>query len=62
MIGLIGPIKGILVSLVKSYLVKLATKEFAHWVLFEIADAIVKSTKTKEDDKWLTKIKETVEN
>lgn len=52
---------GILVSLVKGYIVKLATTEFAHWALFQIAEAIVKSTETKEDDAWLAKIKETVE-
>lgn len=52
---------GILTSLLKSYIAKLATKQFAHYVLFEIAGAIVKSTETKEDDKWLAKIKETVE-
>jgi len=50
-----------LVNLLKGYLVKLATKEFAHYVFFEIADAIVKNTKTEEDDKWLKVIKSTVE-
>jgi hypothetical protein len=53
---------GILLNLLKGYVVKLATKEFAHYVLFEIAEAITKSTETKEDDKWLEKIKETVES
>jgi hypothetical protein len=51
----------VFVSLIKGYIVKLASKEFAHYVLFEIAGAIVKSTETKEDDKWLAKIKETIE-
>lgn len=50
-----------LVSLLKGYVAKLATKEFAHYVFFEIAKSIVQSTKTKEDDKWLAKVKETVE-
>lgn len=50
-----------LLSLLKGYVMKLASKEFAHWALFQIAEAIVKSTETKEDDLWLAKIKETVE-
>ena len=61
LLGLIGPIKGMLLMLLKSYIVKLASKEFAHYVLFEIAGAIVESTETKEDDKWLAKVKETIE-
>ena len=52
----------ILLSLLKSYVIKLASKEFAHWAFFQLAEAIVKSTKTKEDDKWLAKNKETVES
>lgn len=55
-------IKGIIIPILKSYVIKLATKEFAHWVLMEIAESIVKSTKTKEDDKWFAKIKRTIEN
>jgi hypothetical protein len=55
-------IAGIGVSLLKSYLIKLATKEFAHYCFFEIAQAIVDSTETKEDNKWLEKVKETVES
>lgn len=54
-------IGNLLIGLVKSYIVKLATKEFAHWALFQIAEAIVESTETKEDDAWLAKVKETVE-
>lgn len=53
---------GLAVSLLKSYLVKLATKEFLHWCLFQVAEAVVESTETKEDDEWLKKIKETVES
>ena len=55
-------IASVVMNLLKSYLIKLATKEFAHWVFFEVAEAIVKSTKTEEDDKWLEKIKNTVES
>ena len=51
----------LLLSMLKGYIVKLASEEFAHWALFQIAEAIVKNTKTKEDDEWLAKIKETVE-
>lgn len=51
----------LVLSLLKGYLVKLATKEFAHWAFFQIGEAIVKNTKTEEDDKWLLKIKETIE-
>lgn len=51
----------LLLSLLKSYVAKLATQEFAHWALFQIAEAIVESTETKEDDEWLAKIRETVE-
>lgn len=60
--GLIGPAKVILVSLLKGYIIKLASKEFAHWAMFQIAEAIVQSTETKEDDKWLEKMKETIEH
>lgn len=55
-------VAGLAVSLLKSYLVKLATKEFLHWVLFQVAEAITESTETKEDDQWLAKIKEMVES
>jgi hypothetical protein len=47
-----------LVKLIKGYAVKLATAEFIEWVLFEIAEAAVKSTKTPHDDKLLEKLKE----
>lgn len=54
-------IAGLVVNLLKGYLVKLATKEFLHWALFQVAEAVVKSTETKEDDKWLDQIRKTVE-
>lgn len=53
--------KTIILPLLKGYVVKLATKEFAHYILMQIAEAIVKSTKTKQDDKFLAKIKEEIE-
>lgn len=52
----------VLLSLLKGYIAKLATEKFAHWAFFQIAEAITSSTKTKEDDKWLAKVKETVES
>lgn len=54
-------IGSLLLSMLKGYIAKLATQEFAHWALFQIAEAIVSSTETPEDDEWLKKIKETVE-
>ena len=51
----------VLLPLVTGYIKKLATKEFAHWALFKIAEAIVDSTETKEDNEWLAKLRETVE-
>lgn len=58
---MLGAVGKIVVGLLKSYVVKLATQEFAHWALMQIAEAIVQSTETKEDDKWLAKIKKVVE-
>lgn len=50
-----------LLGLLRGYISSLATKEFAHWALMEVAGALVKSTKTEEDDKWLAKIQATIE-
>jgi len=55
-----GFLKTVIFPLFKSYLAKLATKEFFEWALLEIADAAVKSTKTGHDDKWLAKFKRTI--
>lgn len=44
--------------LLTSYLARLASKEFAEWAIFEILEAIVKSTETKHDDKWLNKFRQ----
>lgn len=52
----------IALSLVRGYLVKLASKEFMHWAFFKIAEAVVENTETKQDDEWLEKIRETVED
>lgn len=43
----------VLIPLLKSYLINLATKEVADRVFFEVADAAAKSTKTDVDDKIL---------
>ena len=56
-----GIISGILISLLKSYVAKLATEEVGHYILMEIGDAMVKSTKTKWDDKQFAKFKEFVD-
>lgn len=50
-----------LLSLLKGYVAKLATKEFAHYVFMQLAEALVKSTKTPHDDAFLAKIKEIIE-
>ncbi len=39
------------ISLLNSYLVKLGTKELAHYVIKEIIKAVVKMTDTPLDDK-----------
>lgn len=38
--------------------VSLIGEKFLEWAFFNIAEKIVKSTETKHDDEWLTKIKE----
>lgn len=48
----------VLASMLSSYIAKLATKEFFDYVLWEVIEAGVKSTKTTVDDKWAEKIKE----
>lgn len=52
----------LLLKLMKTYLAKLATMEVAHWVLMELAEAVVKSTKNTMDDRWLAKFKEVVKS
>lgn len=45
-------------STVVGILTKAASKEVMEWLLFYVADLIVKSTKTPHDDAFLEKIKE----
>jgi|TARA_R110000765_G_scaffold88064_3_gene168480 hypothetical protein len=45
-------------AVLKGIIVKLATKAFLEWLLFWVAEMIVKSTKTTKDDEFLAKIKE----
>ena len=46
-------INSVLIPLLKSYLVHLATKEVADRVLFSVAEAVVRNTDTLVDDKIL---------
>jgi hypothetical protein len=46
----------ILVPLLKAYLAKLATQQVADFVVREVAQGIVKSTVTKQDDYYLEAI------
>lgn len=50
-------LKSALAVIVK-VLTKAASKEVMEWLLFYVADIIVKSTKTPHDDAFLEKIKE----
>ena len=50
-------LKGLLSAAV-SVLTKAASKDVMEWLLFYVADMIVKSTKTPHDDAFLEKIKE----
>jgi hypothetical protein len=58
---MLNTIGKLIINLLSGYIKSLATKEFCHWAFFQIAGAIVDSTKTKEDNKWLLKIRQTVE-
>jgi hypothetical protein len=67
LLGLLKPAGSILLSLLKGYIMRLASQElrlasqeFIEWVIFQLAEAAVKNTKTPHDDVWLAKIKETV--
>jgi len=53
-------LNSLLIPLLKSYLVNLATKELVDKVLFEVAEAAVKSTKTSVDDDILAFIDDAV--
>lgn len=50
-------LKGLLGAAV-SILTKAASKEVMEWLLFYVADVIVKSTKTPHDDAFLAKLRE----
>ena len=39
-------------------LTSLASEKMIEWAFFQIAEAVVKSTATAQDDAWLQKIKE----
>lgn len=45
-------------SILKGIIVKMASKAFLEWLLFWVADMLVKSTKTTKDDEFLAKLKE----
>lgn len=46
-------IASVALKLLQSYLINVASKEFIDWVIFSVADAAVKSTKTPYDDHLL---------
>ena len=39
-------------------LVALASEQMIAWAFFEVAESVVKSTKTGKDDQWLEKVRE----
>lgn len=39
-------------------LVSLASEKMIEWAFFKVAESVVKSTKTPQDDAWLEKIRE----
>ena len=43
-------------------LTSLASEKMIEWAFFQIAEAVVKSTATPQDDAWLQKIKELYNN
>ena len=45
-------------AIVTKLFATMATEALLEWMLFKAADALVKSTKTKYDDEWLEKFKE----
>ena len=49
--------KGVTVFLTK-LLTSLASEKMIEWALFQIAETVVKSTATPQDDAWLQKIRE----
>ena len=53
--------KGVTIFLTK-LLTSLASEKMIEWAFFQIAEAVVKSTATPQDDTWLQKIKELYNN
>ena len=53
--------KGVTIFLTK-LLTSLASEKMIEWAFFQIAEAVVKSTATAQDDAWLQKIKELYNN
>lgn len=39
-------------------LISLCSEKMVEWAFFKIADSVVKSTKTTQDDEWLDKIRD----
>lgn len=54
-------IGSLLVSLLSSYVAKLATAEFADYVIRQVAHAIVRSTKNDKDDQWLAAVEAAID-
>ena len=50
-------IKGSTVFLTQ-LLTKIASQEMIEWAFFKVAESVVKSTQTDNDDQWLQKIEE----
>lgn len=49
--------KGVTIFLTK-LLTSLASEKMIEWAFFKVAESVVKSTNTPQDDAWLIKIKE----
>lgn len=49
--------KGVTIFLTK-LLTSLASEKMIEWAFFKVAESVVKSTNTPQDDAWLDKIKE----
>ena len=56
MSGVLGVIGSVLLGVGKSLL----SEKFIKWALFKCAEMLVRKTDTKEDDKWLERIREEV--
>lgn len=52
---------GLPIVILKKILLSLLSEKFLEWLFFWAAKALVESTKTKKDDEFLTKVKETYE-